>query len=131
MKTKNLIHLSVYIAGGYLGYLLCILIFEDSPSREAYGLLGGWWMAAYYANFFNLKITLIKYLLVLWIIVLLVDLILDKGFFYDGGSEGDPIGYSLMTVLQFCVAISPLVFNSINNQFKLLLQRKFSAIDDQ
>ena len=56
-------------------------MFEDSLSREAYGLLCGWWMAAYYSYFFRLKIVLILYLLGLWIGVLLADLFLGIGFF--------------------------------------------------
>lgn len=112
------------IAGWIGGYVIAWLILADSPAVSAYRYLIGWWFAAYLVAKFQIPISAVVPLGILYFIVFVISALLGRNWFYHD-IQGSGIGHILlMAITQSLFIVSPLLFDRFVTWLKRICMRK-------
>jgi hypothetical protein len=113
---RSFLHVMAWVSA----YILTTLIFKESPSRQAYGFLAGWWCALYIDNILNLSFeaAIIPFLVYLFIGVLAVYFTFP--WIYHDVPSDVSFPYLVMLFAGAGIFVSPVLVNII---MRLLLNK--------
>ncbi len=112
MNKNIIVDSAIHISCWILGYWALYSLMSHSGSKEAYGIIVGWWLALYIGFVFKIKLSAFPPVFLLYILTCIVSFIIGTtGWFYHGAPEH--INFILLAVIfsQALVFSSPIVVN--------------------
>lgn len=106
---KSLLHALAWV----LAYVLVIYVFDYSPSKQAYGLLSGWWCALYVGYIFNIQFRTTIVARIAYVLVGLLTASLAAPWVSHDWSSVPAADKILYDAVHSVVILSPIAINTI------------------
>lgn len=110
-----IIQAMIHLAAILVGYGLAALLSTDD--KLTYGAISGWWLSLYAGLVFNVRWSASVPFSILFVAVLLADIFLNAGWFYDEGASSNLIGYFLLSLIGLGGFIVPIFINELVRRF--------------
>lgn len=106
-SVKVFIHFLSWFAGVWLMYSTM----SYSDSRQAYGIIVGWWASLYVGYVINIKLKSSILVLVAYILICVISYLSGYTWFYRGAPSNFDFQFFTVIVIQGCFFASPIIIN--------------------
>jgi hypothetical protein len=110
---KSLQNSSLYISAWVFGYGVMIVIFGHSPSRQAYGLLSGWWCALYVSYILSVNLRAAAFALLVYFCFGFLSVYFGWSWLYHDLPHAVSVTCTFVLLVGGLVFVSPILLNSI------------------
>ena len=112
------IHLAT-VAGGY-----GLAAFFTTEDTFTWGAVFGWWLSLYVGFIVGIKWPVIVPCSIVYVVVLLVDIFMNAGWFYSDGASSNPTGYFMLSLIGLPILVSPILVNELVRR----LQKQYMSL---
>lgn len=111
-KTPT-IHAGIHVLAVAIGYSLGYVLFE----KQSYGLLTAWWLSLYVGFIANIRTSAAVPIASAYVVVLIIDIVLDRGWLYPESPSGNLVAYIAMSLARCIILVSPIFANAFVRRF--------------